>query len=428
MGMPVLVESTFLQLFLRSLGASYFLIGLLPVFLGLSIPVFALFSAYLSSRTSDKRRSVILYHMAAAAPVGLFGLFLLLFSPETGVLQLFMGVYFLFSVGVGFTLPAWQNYLVSLFSRRDSLRALSVMYIVQSIAKIIGSFVVFRTVARFALSTHGAALVFTFAGLILSCGALLFLLTRDPGRSGYSAHDGLYGNADDSDTPEAPKASGSRDTKPPPFAGPHDFVRRLREILSSRDFRIFIGSDFSYFAVIVALSFYGTYASEFGGLPEELVAGGFVAVSYGGGIAAQIVFGSLNLLSLRDKMVLSKLLAVAGVLLLIPAGGIIAFFTCAALLGAARALRMLIYAPAVKALAGSRDITPHIALISLAELPFSTGLPLLSGLFLDGFSHLQGDNYRLLFFALALLLAVGAVFALKLRFPAEDEQSSVSGS
>lgn len=335
-----------------------------------------------------------------------------------------MGVYFLFSIGVGFTLPAWQNYLVSLFSRRDSLRALSVMYIVQSISKIIGSFVVFHTVARFALSTHGAALMFTFAGLILSSGALLFLLTRDPGRSGYSAHAGRYGNADapdDSDPLEAPKAFGSRDTTPPPFTGPHDFVRRLREILSSWDFRIFIGSDFSYFAVIVAISFYGTYASEFGGLPEELVAGGFEAVSYGGGIAAQILFGSLNLLSLRDKMVLSKLLAVAGVLLLIPAWGIIAFFTCAALLGAARALRMLFYTPAVKALAGSRGITPHIALVSLVELP------LLSGLFLDGFAYLQGDNYRLLFFALALLLTVGAVFALKLRFPAKDEQSSVSG-
>jgi hypothetical protein len=132
-----------------------------------------------------------------------------------------------------------------------------------------------------------------------------------------------------------------------------------------------------------------------------------------------VLFGTLNLLSLRDKVVVSKLLAAAGVLLLIPAGSTPAFFTCAALLGAARALRMLIYAPAVKALAGSRDITPHIALISLAELPFSTGLPLLSGLFLDGFAHLQGDNYRLLFLALALLLAGGAVFAFKLRFPEE---------
>src|SRR6056297_3903199 len=81
MGMPILIESTFLQIFLRSLGASYFLIGLLPVFLGLSIPIFSLVSAYVSSRLQSKRLSVVLYHMAAALPVALFGLYLLLFHP-----------------------------------------------------------------------------------------------------------------------------------------------------------------------------------------------------------------------------------------------------------------------------------------------------------------------------------------------------------
>ncbi|MFW5715777.1 MAG: MFS transporter [bacterium] len=397
MGMPVLIESTFLQLFLRSLGASYFLIGLLPVFLGLSIPIFSLVSAYVSAGLKSKRRSVMLYHMAAATPVALFGLFLLIWRPETGVLQLFIGVYLLFSIGIGFTLPAWQSYLVSLFSRRDSLRALSVMYIVQSIAKLIGSFVIYRTVARFALSIHGAALVFTFGGVILFTGASLFYITREQ-----------------FDPAEAP----------PPFSGPVGFMRSLRAIQGSRRFRIFIGSDFSYFALVVVLSFYGNYACDYAGVPEELVAGAFVAVSYAGGIVSQVLFGWLNLLSLRDKFVISKALAIIGVLGLLPGGGTAAFLGCAALLGASRSLRMLIYPPAVKALAGTHDTTAHFALIALVEMPLSSGLPLAAGFFLDRAISLGADSYRILFAFMALLLAVGLIFALKLHFPADEADSA----
>ncbi len=392
MGMPVLIESTFLQIFLKSLGASYFLIGLLPVFLGISIPVFSLFSAYISSRLQSKRTSVVLYHMAAAFPVALFGLYLLIFLPEEGVLQLFILVYLLFSIGIGFTLPAWQSYLVSLFTHKDSLKALSIMYIVQSCSKLIGSFVIYKAVARYALSIHGAALVFTFGGVILFLGALLFFITKEQ----YDPED-----------------------VPPPFSGPLTFFRSLRTILSSAGFRTFIACDFSYFALVVVLSFYGNYARDYGGIPEELVAGVFVAVSYGGGIIAQVMFGWLNLLSLRNKFVTSKILAVIGVLGLVPANSEGVFLACAALLGASRALRMLVFPPAVKALSQAHDTTPHFALVALVEMPLSTGLPLFAGFFLDRFVHLQGYSYRILFVFMALLLTVGFFFALRLRFPGQ---------
>jgi len=400
MGMPVLVESTFLQLFLRSLGASYFLIGLLPVFLGVSIPLFSLVSAYVSSRLQSKRLSVVLYHMAAALPVALFGLYLLLFHPEEGILQLFLIVYSLFSIGIGFTLPAWQSYLMSLFTHKDSMRALSTMYIVQSISKLIGSFVIYRTVARYALSVQGASLVFIFGGVILFTGALLFFITKE--------------EFDPKDVPL-------------PFSSPLRFFRSLRGIIGSSAFRTFIGSDFSYFALVTVLSFYGNYAKDFGGVPEELVAGVFVAVSYSGGIVAQVLFGWLNLCSLRNKFVISKVLALTGVLGLIPGGSTYGFLLCAALLGASRSLRMLIYAPAVKALAQTRDTTAHFALIALVEMPLSTGLPLLSGLFLDRFSFMGAGSYRILFVILALLLVVGLYFARKLTFPDyEAEPAQIS--
>ncbi len=389
MGMPVLIDSTFLQLFLRSLGASYFLIGLLPVFLGMSIPVFSILSAYVSARLEKKRISVMLYHMTAAMPVALFGLYLMIFKPEEGVLQLFLGMYFVFTIAIGFTLPAWQSYIVSLFSHEESLRALSVMYIVQSISKLIGSFVIYRIVARFALSVQGASMVFIFGGCILFFGALFFLFTREE----YDPDEGHPG-----------------------IGGPGSFIRSLGRIAGSRDFRMLIGSDASYFAVVVALSFYGAYAAEYSAIPEELVAGAFVAVSYSGGIVAQVVFGWHNFGTLREKFVISKILGILGVLLLIPADSLWLFLVCAALLGASRSLRMLIYPPSVKNLARTRDTTAHFAMVALLELPFSMGLPLLSGLFLDWSVGIGEGGYRVLFAVLALLLAVGLFFSLKLRF------------
>ena len=390
MGMPVLIDSTFLQLFLRSLGASYFLIGLLPVFLGISVPVFSIVSAYVNARVVSKRKSVLLYHMATATPIALFGLFLLIFHPEEGILHLFLMVYLLFSIGIGFTLPAWHSFIVSLFTHKDSIRALSVMYIMQSISKLTGSFVIYRTVAKYALSIQGAAVVFTFAGVILFTGALLFLITHEE-----------YDPAD----------------REPGFGGPRNFLRNLGRIFESRDFRTFIGSDFSYFAVIAALSFYGNYAREYGAVPEEIVAGAFVALGYFGGIISQVLFGWLNLCSLKDKFVISKVLGILGILFLIPAAGTPAFLLCAVILGASRSIRMLIYAPAVKALAQTKDTTSHFALISLIELPFSMGLPLFSGLFLDRFTSFGVGSYRVLFTVLALLVIISLRFALKLRFP-----------
>lgn len=399
MGMPILIESTFLQLFLRSLGASYFLIGLLPVFLGVSIPVFSLASAYLSSYIQNKRTSVLLYHMMASVPVLLYGLYLLIFRPEEGVLLTFMAMYCLFSIAIGFTMPAWQSYLVSLFSQKDSLRGLSIMYIVQSASKLVGSFFLYRMVARFALSLDGAALVFTIGGFILFFGAKFFALTRE-----------VYGE-DETETPVVP------------FSGIQNFMGSLKRIFKSGEFRIFIGSDFSYFAITVALSFYGNYARDYGGVAEELVAGLFVAASYGGGIVSQVLFGWLNLSSLKNKFIISKVLALAGMIMLLPGSSLLLFLGAAVLLGASRSIRMLVYPPAVKAIAGVRDTTPHFALISLVEMPFSAGLPLAAGLFLDSLAWMGGNSYRILFGVLALILLVGLVFALKLRFGESDETS-----
>jgi fucose permease len=346
------------------------------------------------------KSSVIIYHLATALPIISFGLYLWIARPESGVLRLFLGAYLLFSMGIGFTLTTWQSYIISLFTRAESMRALSVMYIVQSCAKVLGSFVLYRTVARYALSIDGAAMVFSFGGIVLFIGSLFFLLTReeyDPG-----------------------------ELRLPPFTGLHDFSGRLREIFAVKEFRIFIAGDFSYFAVVTALSFYGNYARDYAAIPEELIAGLFVAVSYGGGIVSQVLFGWLDLLDLKGKMITSKLFALAGILLLLPGRSFILFLFAAAMLGASRALRLLVFPPAVKAIANIRDTTPHFALVAIMEMPFSAGLPLGAGLFLDFSTGLGAGSYRILFLFLALLILVGLSFSMKLNFNGSDRENAKS--
>jgi len=66
--MPVVVESTFLQLFLRNLGASNFLIGLIPTLFSGGVAVFSLFAGTLTGHVEHKRPAVILYTSQPPCP------------------------------------------------------------------------------------------------------------------------------------------------------------------------------------------------------------------------------------------------------------------------------------------------------------------------------------------------------------------------
>jgi hypothetical protein len=123
--------------------------------------------------------------------------------------------------------------------------------------------------------------------------------------------------------------------------------------------------------------------------------------------------GTMNLLSLKQKFVMSKSITITllGLLVLIPAPP--TFFLVSYMLGCVRAIRNMVYAPSVKRFAAKSDTTPYFSMASILTLPFAAGFPLLFGKMLDQLSYLQENSYRLLFAVSAVLVLITFYLSLK---------------
>lgn len=378
LGMPVVVESAFLQLFLRNLGASNFLIGLIPTLFSGGAAVFALFAGTLTGHIERKRPAVIAVHIAAALPILVFGVLLAATGFTSSILLVFFCCYALFSVGVGFILPIWQNYLVKIFIPRRSISALSVMWFSQSVAKLISSYLVLRIVEKYSFSAAGASMIFTCVGLLFFGGSFFFLLTREQPVSG-------------------------RKSAPPRRSR---LFQGFGSVLHNRNFLLFLGTELEFFSLIGIISFYANYATEHCGIDPALASGLFVAFTYMGGIAANVLLGWFQLLSLKNKYWLTKTLAALAVPLICFICKPWAFFLASFLFGASRSTRSLAYPPAVKRLSGQEDATHYFAVAPLFTLPLSAGLPLLAGAVLDRLSFMGEGSYRIVFLSMAALSAL----------------------
>ncbi len=382
LGMPVLVESTFLQLFLRNLGASNFLIGLIPTLFSGGMAVFSLFAGSLTGHVEHKRPVVILVHLVASLPILAFGIVLNITGFTSSILLVFYSCYALFSIGVGFIFPVWQNYVVKIFIPQRSISALSVMWICQSVAKIISSYLLLRIVERYSFSAAGSSMIFTVIGLIFFGSSFLFLITRE--------------------TSESSPGGTS--------AGRAGLFHGFRTVLHNRNFLMFLGTDLDFFALIGIISFYANFATEHCGITPALVSGLFVAFIYLGGISVNVLLGWFQLLSLKNKYWITKIPAILAVGLIVFFCKPWAFLLASTLFGASRSTRMLVYAPGVKRLSGQEDATHYFAVAPLFTLPLSVGLPLLVGTVLDRLAFMGGDSYRIVFLGMAALSAVSLIF------------------
>ncbi len=383
LGMPVVIESTFLQVFLRNLGASSFLVGLIPTLMSAGTAVFSLISWSLTARLARKRGAVLAVHVAAAVPVLAFGLLLGAGGIRSDTLPLFLAAYSLFAIGIGLVLPAWQNYLVKIFSEERSVRALALMMISQSAAKLTGSLWLVRVVERYSFSASGSSLVFTMVGLLFLAGSFFFLLTVEQ--------------------PEPPA----------PRAGRLSLSRLRLGEGGNRGFLLLLGTDLEFFAVGGVIAFYANFATEYCGVSPALASGLFVAFAYLGGVLANSLLGWGNLLAMRDKYLVTKLAATGGILLLAAHPAPWVFYLVSTLFGASRGTRQMVFAPLVKRLTGASDATLYFAVSYVLTLPFSTGLPLLNGAFLDRFQRWGAWSYRGLFLAMAGLSLAGLYFTLR---------------
>jgi MFS family permease len=383
LGMPVVIESTFLQVFLRNLGASSFLVGLIPTLMSAGTAVFSLISWSLTARLARKRGAVLAAHVAAAVPILAFGLLLGLSGIRPNTLSMFLAAYSLFAIGVGLILPAWQNYLVKIFSAERSIRALALMMIIQSAAKLAGSLWLVRVVERYSFSAAGSSLVFTLVGLLFLAGSFFFLLTVEQ--------------------PEVPAVGG----------GGLRLSRLRARAGANRGFLLLLGTDLEYFALGGVIAFYANFATEYRGIAPALASGLFVAFAYLGGVLANALLGWANLLAARDKYLLTKVLGTAGILLLAAHPAPWVFYLVSLLFGASRGTRQMVFAPAVKRLSGASDATLYFAVSYILSLPFSMGLPLLNGAFLDRFESWGAWSYRSLFLGMAVLSLAGLYFTLR---------------
>ena len=386
LGFPIVLESTFLQLFLKSLGASSLLIGSVPFLFIIGISCFPIFASYHSRNYRFKRPLVIGLHLAAAILVFGFGVLLLFLKDAAYILPFFLIFYALFSISLGMGIPVWLNYLVRIFSEAKTVPGLGYMMMFQNIGKIISSLFILKVVEKFAFSPVSSAWVFMLTGLFFALGSISFLLTKE--------------EADPKD-PEPDTTS---------------FFQHIREaladIISNRKFLLYLAADLDFYIILTVFSFYANYATGFYGVSPAVAAGFFVACIYAGSITVNILLGAMDLLSLKQKFILSKLVTLALLTLLVFFPSAPVFFVISFLLGFVRAIRNVVYPPSVKRFAARTDATPYFSMAPLLTLPFAAGYPLLFGKMLDYFAWMQQDSYRLLFGVSAAII----LFTLFLSF------------
>ncbi len=392
LGLPVLVESTFLQLYLRKLGASNLLIGMVPAILFAGLSVFGLFSGYLTSHLESKRKAIIVTHVFGSLPFPLLGIVLLATGFNSLSIPMFFVSYGLFSALLGLMVPLWQNYIVKIFSETRAVQGLSIMWIVQNITKIISSFIIARAVDRFTITAQSSGFIFILAGLSCLVGSFWFLVTRE----------------------------GEREQEEEPVEREVNFFRHLfragKTSLKDKNFIFFLVSDIETYAILGTVAFYANYAVEHRGISIAAASGLFIAFYYIGGFAANVFLGSLDLLPLKKKFYLSKVFSICALVLLILFGGLWSFLTASLFMGFSRSNRSLLYPVAVKQLVKNRDVTDHFALAYVIQLPVSVGLPLLSGRFLDLLSGYGLLSYKLLFTIMIGIVAMSTVFLWKTSF------------
>ncbi len=391
LGLPVVIESTFLQLFIKSLGGSAFAIGLIPAFFFIGSSIFALFSSYLTSGMQFKRSAVVLLHLISGMSLLIFGGFLYFFGQVSSVLLVFFLFYGIFSLSLGMTLPVWLNYLVEILSEEKSVSGIAFMLIAQNFAKLIGALVIVKVVDTYAFSIDSSAMVFMTVGGLFSIGSLFFLITREV--------------PDQNKNSNQPKISFISHT-----------LDSFRHMFKNRNFLFFLMGDFDFYVVITVISFYADYATTYRSIDPAIAAGVFVGCIYTGAICSNFILGTLGWLNLKQKYMFAKLLSLTAIILLITFGSQWAFFVASVLLGMARGSRMVSIAPATKKLSGLQDATSYFAIAPLVTLPLASSLPIISGKFLDSYSHLGGDAYHMVFAVCGIMIILTFLFVLKTDF------------
>jgi MFS family permease len=392
LALPVLFESAFLQIFLKQIGASNKIVGLIPAILAAGIMLFSLMSAWMTSHLIHKKRAVILSHMAASIPFLLFGIALPYIDSSHRII-IFLIAYIAFAFTLGITLPLWQNFIVKIFTPANTLKANSIMMTAQIFARLIGSFFIFKSVEKYSFSVESASIIFISAGIMFFTGSFFFILTHEPAGS----TDGLR-------------------------LKPHNFKTMKAaadHILRNRNYLRYLAGTIESFATVSVLSFYANYAVEFKGIEKGIAAGGFLACIYSAGVLTNIFLGWLNFFTLKTKFLIARTAAVAGSVILIFSNTLPLFLLVSFIMGISRGVNQSANAPAVKLLSGLEDATDYFAISAIIIFPLSFSIPLISGVIIDALSAYGGVSYIAVFIILAFIQSTGLIFTILTDFRPE---------
>jgi len=374
LGFPILLESTFLQIFLKTLGASDFVIGLVPCIFITGISTFPLLSSYLTRNHKHKKKVVINLHILSSLAIIFFGISLFFITKPSYILILFFLSYTVFSLSIGLTLPVWLNFLVKIFSEKKNVAGIGIMMGAQGIAKLISSFIILKMVEKFGFSINSAAYTFLISGLLFLIGSFCYLFTKE-----ISDEKKLFKNNE----------SFSRHTK-----------NSIKEILKNKNFLKYLVGDLDNYVVITTISFYAVYATEFFNIKASTAAGLFVGFYYAGSIVANFLFGPFDFMEFMDlkmKYLSTKVFTIAGLLILIFSPTLSGFFIASLLFGFCRGIRSIIFSPSVKMFSRKEDTTGYFAIAPLLTIIFGSGLPVFYGTMLDMFGSMQENAYKMMF-------------------------------
>lgn len=371
LGFPVVMESTFLQIFLKNLGASDFLIGLVPSILMLGISVFPLFSSYLTRDYEYKRPIVLGLHLVSSLSTLGFGIFLFSVQTKGFIIPAFFISYVIFSLCIGLTFPVWLNFLVKIFPAEKNVQGLAIMYSAQNAAKIISSFLIIKVVESYSFSIISAAWIFLTAGLLFLCGSFCFLITKEP--------------------------TGSKPLTFEKDSFLQHVWKTVKEITGNRNLLKFLVGDMDIYVSLTIVAFYANYATQHFGIRDYTAAGLFVCFIYSGAILSNIFLGTFNWLSFKLKFISTKIANLFVLCLLVFYPNLAGFLIASLLLGFCRGTRGIIYSPAVKKFSERHDATAYFAVVPLLTIWFSSGFPLLFGHMLDRLSRMGETAYQIMF-------------------------------
>lgn len=389
LGFPIVLESTFLQLFLKNHGASSFLIGIVPALFILGISCFPIFASYLTRNIRFKKNIVLIFHLVPALAIFVLGCLMQAIAQEH-ILVLFFVFYAIFSIALGLAIPIWLNYLARIFSEGKTVPGLGYMMLAQNIGKIISSFFILKVVEKYAFSQTSCAIIFMLTGTVFAVGAFCFIFTKELADENDPVPDGL----------------GFREHTTSIF----------KEIIRNKRFVTYLIADLDIYIMIAVISFYANYAVDFYKVDQAIAAGVFVGCIYAGSVTINILLGTLNLLHIKQKLILSKCLSLVALVLLILLPAKWCFFLISFILGMVRAIRNVVYTPSIKKFSGKTDATAYFALAPLLTLPIGFGLPLIFGKTLDMLSSMGATSYKMLFGIAIGFILVTFYFTLKTNY------------